>query len=355
VANRTSLPGPLPTSTEAQELIDRTPIVDLLAGSALFRDSFVRGGRGHLDLPRARRAGVRIVGLTVATAWPDLRGSLSRWHFRSLGLPRGMVGSHMGIAEWLIGRVYNWCADSDGRLRLIRTKGDLNLCLAEGGPVGIVLGVQGGHVIERSLANIGRLRDLGVRMYAPGHVMDNDLVGSSTGRTHGGLTVFGREAIAELEAQDVIVDVAHMSIPGIEQTLPLLKRPFSLSHVGLTDVAGSPTRWRSYSAATRNVPASLAADVAAAGGLVGIVMATELLGGSALANAVETIRLALDVCGDDKVGIGSDMDGALPMLIDVEGYPALAGVLLESGIPASSVQGFMGGNAVAFLRKALPD
>ena len=37
-----------------------------------------------------------VVGLTVATAWPDLRGSLSRWHFRSLGLPA--AGSR--IAVW---------------------------------------------------------------------------------------------------------------------------------------------------------------------------------------------------------------------------------------------------------------
>ena len=63
--------------------------------------------------------------------------------------------------------------------------------------------------------------------------MDNDVVGSGTGRRAGGLTVFGREVIAELESQGVIVDLAHMSAPGIEQTLPLLTRPFTLSHGAL--------------------------------------------------------------------------------------------------------------------------
>ncbi len=355
VVNRTSLPGPLPASIEAHELIERTPVVDLLVGSALFRDYFVHGGVGHVDLPRARRAGVRVLGLTVATAWPDLRGSLSRWHFRSLGLPRQSVGSHMAIAEWLIGRIESWCSESDGRLTLIRSKFDLELCLAEGGPVGVVLGVQGGHVVEGSLANVRRLRDLGVRMYAPAHVMDNALVGSSTGKRRGGLTKLGAEGIAELESQGVIVDLAHMSIPAIEQTLPLLTKPFALSHVGLTDVAGGRSRWRSYSASTRNVPASLAGEVAAAGGLVGIVMSTQLLGGPYLGDAVTTIRRALEVCGESRVGIGSDMDGALKMLIDVEGYPALAGALLESGIPAEAVEGVMGRNSAALLRTALPD
>ena len=355
VVNRTALPGPLPPSVEARELVDRTPIVDLLVGSALFRDSFVNGGAGHVDLPRAKRAGVRLLGLTIATAWPDLRGSLSRWHFRSLGLPRQSVGSHMAIAEWLIGRIESWCEASQGGLRIVRSRFDLEFCLAEGGPIGIVLGVQGGHVIEGSLANIARLRDLGVRMYAPAHVMDNVLVGSSTVRTRAGLTSLGREAIAELESQCVIVDLAHMSIPGIENTLPLLHKPFTLSHVGLTDVAGSRSRWRGYSAATRNVPAALAGEAAAAGGLVGIVMSTQLLGGTYLANAVTTIGRAIEVCGADQVAIGSDMDGALKMLIDVEGYPALAGSLLESGAPVESVEGVMGRNAVAFLRSAMPE
>jgi membrane dipeptidase len=120
-------------------------------------------------------------------------------------------------------------------------------------------------------------------------------------------------------------------------------------------MAGARSRWRGYSAATRNVPASLAGDVAAAGGLVGIAMSTQLLGGSNLAHAATTISRALEVCGADRVGIGSDMDGALKMLIDVEGYPALAGVLLESGVPVSSVEGVMGRNAAALLRNALPD
>ena len=45
-----------------------------------------------------------------------------------------------------------------------------------------------------------------------------------------------------------------------------------------------------------------------------------------------TIRRALESCGAEKVAIGSDMDGALKMLIDVEGFPALADALLRSGL-----------------------
>jgi len=61
----------------------------------------------------------------------------------------------------------------------------------------------------------------------------------------------------------------------------------------------------------------------------------------------------MDSAGADNVAIGSDMDGALKMLIDVEGLPALADALLESGLDESMVAGVMGGNAVALLRAAV--
>jgi microsomal dipeptidase-like Zn-dependent dipeptidase len=322
-------------------------------GSALFRNSFVGGGRGHFDLPRARAVGVDVVGLTIATRWPNLRGSLSSWHFRSLGMPAGAMRTNMAMAEWLIRRIGGWCDESDGRLMVVRSPADLERCLAPGGPVGIVLGVQGGHVLDGDLANVARLRAAGVRMFAPAHVMDNALVGSGTGRRAGGLTDYGREVIAELEALAILVDLAHMSVGGIEAALPLLKRPFMLSHTGLTDIAGSASRLRRFSAATRNVPASLAGEVGAAGGLVGIALATQLLGGSTMVAAVRTFRTAMDAAGAHNVAIGSDMDGALRMLIDIEGLPALAGALLESGLDESAVAAVMGGNALATLRAAL--
>jgi microsomal dipeptidase-like Zn-dependent dipeptidase len=297
---------------------------------------------------------VNVIGLTVATRFPDLRGTLSRYHFRSLGAPRSAMATNMALAEWLIGRIENWCTQSSGQLTMVRTTADLEACVPFGGPVGILLNVQGGHVLDGNLANVARLRSLGVRMFAPAHVMDNALVGSGTGRGAAGLSALGREAIAELEAQLMIVDLAHMSVSGIEASLRLLKRPFTLSHTGLTDLAGSPSRFRRYSAATRNIPAALAAEVGRAGGLLGVVLATQLLGGDDLAAAVSSVEGALAAAGNQHVAIGSDMDGALREVIDVAGLPGLTSALLEAGIPAQTVAGVIGGNAMDLLRRALP-
>ena len=65
------------------------------------------------------------------------------------------------------------------------------------------------------------------------------------------------------------------------------------------------------------------------------------------------IRRALSVAGEGNVALGSDMDGALRMLIDAEGLPALADALLAAGLSESVVSGFVGSNAVGFLRAAL--
>jgi microsomal dipeptidase-like Zn-dependent dipeptidase len=325
-----------------------------VVGTALFRDSFLgRAAHGHADVDRLASVGVNVVGLTVATRWPNLRGSLSGWHFRSLGMPGSALRTNLATAEWLIGRIEGWVGKSDGRLRVLRTAEDLDACLAPGGPIGVLIGVQGAHALDADLANLARLREAGVRMFAPAHVMDNEAVGSSTGLSGAGLTDYGRELVGELEAQSIIVDLAHMSVPGIEAALPLLNQPFTLSHTGFTDLAGGRSRLRRFSPATRNVPSSLAAEVGRAGGLVGVVLSTQLLDGDTLDRAVAALRLGVESAGAENVAIGSDMDGALKMVIDVEGLPALADALLASDLNANVVRGVMGANAVRVIRAAL--
>ena len=115
-----------------------------------------------------------------------------------------------------------------------------------------------------------------------------------------------------------------------------------------------PERLRRYAAATRNVPVKVAREVGARGGLFGVVMATQLLAGATLNSAVRMIRRALDAAGEANVAIGSDMDGALKMLIDCEGCPRWQTRCSPPGYPRRSSPTVIGGNAARFLRSALP-
>jgi len=355
-----------PVPPDVAEFHASVPVVDLLVGTPIFRPELLRRRRrGHVDLPRLIEGGVDLVGFTIATRHPDLRGTLSTPHFWSVGVPARWLGSDMAIAGAFIDRIEGWAVASGGRLRLVREVDDLpgagrgssgesgesGESGGSGGSVRAFIGVQGGHVLEGDLANVERLHARGVRMMAPAHVMDNALVSSNTGRRAYGLTVFGREVVAELERVGIVVDLAHMSPAGIRDTLPLLKRPFVLSHTGFQRLSGATSRipGRRFTPRNRNLGDREARLVGEAGGVVGLTLSTRLLGGDDLDAVARTVDAALELCGPTKVAIGSDFDGALRMVCDVTGLPTVTARLLAGGLDRQTVARVMGGNALRVL------
>ncbi len=320
-----------------------------MVGTVLFRPEFLRRTRGgHVDLPRLQEASVDLLGLTIATRFPDRRGTLSTLHFRSLGITASWRPTNMELADALVRRIRRWSEGSGGRLALIRSADQLGEARRAGQGAAFI-GVQGGHVLDRDLENVARLRGLGVRMLAPAHVMDNELVGSNTGVRRHGLTGFGREAIAELERETILVDLAHMSSAGIRDALPLLRRPFVLSHTGFRELAGGRSRWRRYSPANRNLDSDDARLVADAGGVIGLTLSTDLLGGSDVTAAVRAFRFGAQLVGVGSLALGSDFDGALRTVFDVTGLPLLTQGLLDAGFGRDDVAAMMGGNALRVL------
>jgi membrane dipeptidase len=347
--NRT-VGSPLPpVRPDVAAFHETMPVVDLLVGTLLFRRSIGRAlAHGHLDLPRARAGGLDLAGFTIATRFPDERGLLSTPHFATLGLAPWRRRP-IDLVAAFVRRLEGWAADSGGDLVLARTRQDLQ-AVGHDGALRAFIGVQGGQAVGGDLRNLARLRFLGVRMLGLAHVMDSDLAGSGSGRGAGGLTGFGREAVAECEAQGILVDLAHASPAAIREAVPLLRRPFLVSHTGFTSVAGTASRWRRYSPATRNLADAEARLVAEVGGLIGVTLATPLIGGATMEAVVRTFHHALALAGPTGVALGSDFDGALPMPFDVRGLPALTQALLDSGLGLDVVAAVMGGNALRVLR-----
>jgi membrane dipeptidase len=353
-----SAPRPHLASDAARDLHRRVPVVDLLVGTVLFRRTFVRAvPYGHVDLPRLRAGGTNLVGLSIATRFPDRPGTLSTVQFLSLGVPARTLRSDAGIVRHMIARIDAWAAASRGAFLVVRSRADLEAVLAPGGPIGAFIGVQGGQVLGRDPGRLGdavaRLHGFGVRMLSLAHVMDNPLAGSGTGRHGGGLTPLGSSALIELERAGILIDLAHASRATLRDTVPRLTRPPALSHTGFVERASGRSRWRRYSAATRNVRLSDARLVADAGGVVGVACAVSLLGGSTPGDLVDTFRFALDELGPGHVAIGSDMDGALRSVIDGSGLPLITDGLLAAGVPEEDVVAVLGGNALRLLRGVL--
>ena len=347
--HRTALRPPFPVRPEVDEFHRQIPIVDLVVGTVLFRRDFLAHSKvGHVDLPRLERAGVDLVGLTVATRFPDLRGTLSTPHFRSLGLPVKRLRSNMQLLDAFVRRIERWAEASGGRLGVIGPVGDTS-GMDSSGPVKAFVGVQGGHVLDGDVRNVERVAQRGVRMLALAHVMDNELVGSNTGARRGGLTPMAREVIAELERVGIVVDLAHMSSAGIRDALPLLKRPFVASHTGFAELHATRSRFRRYSAANRNLAGDDARLIAEAGGVVGVTLATQLLGGADMPTVVRAFQFAAERFGVEQVALGSDFDGALAMPFDVTGLPLLTQGLLDAGLSREDVAAILGGNALRLL------
>ncbi|MGZ6259987.1 MAG: dipeptidase [Candidatus Limnocylindrales bacterium] len=348
ILNRTVGP-PLAVDPEAAAFHASLPVVDLLVGTALFQRDFLGARRGgHVDLPRARAGGLDLVGFSIATRFPDLAGRLSTPHFAALGIPvRGRTD--IQLAEAFVRRIEGWAAGSGGGLVLARTQESFG-SVGHDGALRAFIGVQGGQVLGGDLRNVAGLRRLGVRMLGLAHVMDSDVAGSGSGRHAGGVTGFGWEAIAELERQDILIDLAHASSATIREAAPLLRPPFLVSHTGFRALAGEPSSWRRYSAATRNLSDADARLVAEAGGLIGVTLAVPLVGGPSMASVVRAFEHAVELAGPEHVALGSDFDGALPMPFDVTGLPALTAALLAAGFGREIVAGILGGNALRVLR-----
>ena len=105
----------------------------------------------------------------------------------------------------------------------------------------------------------------------------------------------------------------------------------------------------------RNLSDDTLRRIAERGGVVGIILAPVYLGGDAIDDVVRHIEHALDVMGEEAVGIGSDYDGmvALPKGIqDVTDLPKLTQALLHRH-PEARVERVLGGNFRRFFRETL--
>src|SRR5260370_16571441 len=122
-------------------------------------------------------------------------------------------------------------------------------------------------------------------------------------------------------------------------------RPFR-SHPGVRSVKGS---WRNLDDASLR-------RIAERGGVVGIIFATVFLGGKEIGDVVRHIEHAVNVMGEDAVGLGSDFDGMVPLprgIRDVRDLHLLTAALLQR-YPHRQVPTIPPQTLRRFFRETLP-
>ncbi|WP_412077816.1 dipeptidase [Streptomyces xanthophaeus] len=366
---------------EARELLAEHPVVD-----------------GHNDLPWALRQQVRYdLGRRDIAA--DQSGRLHT------DIPRLRAGG-VGAQFWSVYVRSDYAGDEavsatleqiDAVAQLIdRYPGDLVRALTADdmeaaradGRIASLMGAEGGHSINNSLATLRALHQLGVRYMTLTHNDTIDWADSATDEPrHGGLTDFGREVVREMNRVGMLVDLSHVAATTMRDALAVSEAPVIFSHSSARAVCEHP----------RNVPDDVLALLPANGGVAMATFVPKFIlpaavewtlaadenlrahgfhhldttpEAMALHRAFEaqrprpvataaTVADHLDhmreVAGVDHIGIGGDYDGTAftpAGLDDVAGYPNLIAELLARGWSKADLAKLTWSNAVRALRDA---
>lgn len=152
--------------------------------------------------------------------------------------------------------------------------------------------------VDEELSAIRLFFQLGIRMM---HVTYNrrNMLGDGCAETaNGGLSDFGRAAIAEMNRVGVIVDVAHSGWKTSLEAAQVSKQPMVASHT-VCDALRHHIRAK---------PDEVIKAICDGGGLIGICWISAFLGGTGGLDALlDHIDYAVKKFGDDHVAIGTDI------------------------------------------------
>jgi membrane dipeptidase len=194
-------------------------------------------------------------------------------------------------------------------LLLVRAADDLLKARAEN-KVGVIFGFQNAVQVADAPQRVDQFGDLGVRVVQLTYNPRNPLGDGSMAAENRGLTAIGREVVDRLNARKLMVDLSHSGERTCLDAIAASKAPISINHTGCRALCDLP----------RNKTDVELRGVAERGGFVGIYFMPFLAadGHPTAADVVAHIEHALQVCGEDHVGIGTD--GSVTGIDDLEAY-----------------------------------
>ncbi len=372
---------------QAKKLQQSAIIVDghLDAPMALkekFADIATKGATDHFDLPRAKEGGLTAPFFSIFVSPMFAEKGAAREAMELIDLTRRVVADHP--AEMMM-------AASVDDIRAAKKANKL----------GVLMGIEGGHAIEDSLAVLREMYRAGIRYMTLTHVNTNNWADSSGPyflpgydpkqfAKHGGLTDFGREVVKEMNRLGMIVDISHVSDGTVDDVLESSRAPVFASH----------SSCRALSSLPRNLTDDQIKRVAAKGGVVMINIGSAFLDQKVwdaqiamkkrlapeiaklkkktgknvgayieglfvlygkekaslpraqLALVADHIDHVIKVAGIDAVGLGTDFDGIPDPPEGFEDYSkmtALIAELLRRGRTEAEVKKILGENFLAFF------
>ncbi len=179
----------------------------------------------------------------------------------------------------------------------IRGGDDLRRAQREG-KLGLIYGFQGTESLGEDIERIPMFRERGVRVIQLTHNRRN-LVGDGCMEPgDAGLSNFGRQVVERLNAEKIVVDLAHGSARTMAEGIAASRAPSLISHTGCRALADLP----------RNTHDATLRALGDKGGVAGIIFWPYLRTDTQpmAEDVIRHIEHAVNVCGEDHVGIGTD-------------------------------------------------
>ena len=330
-----------PYLQEARALLQRVPLID-----------------GHNDTPWQYRKRVNSDLSRI-----DLHSNTARlWPPMHTDIPRLRQGG-MGAQFW---SVYlptdqpNTVAAFHNQIRLtlkmierypeleLATTADQIEELHGKGKIASLMGVEGGHAIDGSLAELRWLYSQGVRYMTLTHTRSNALADSSGGPVwHGGLSEKGRRTVAEMNRLGMLIDISHTSDPTADQVLELSTKPVLFTHSNARGLVDED----------RNVPDRLLEKLRKNDGVIMLSFVPSFVhdgpGPATLTDVADHFDYVKNKIGARHIGVGADFDGIAKGpggLEDVSRYPFLFAELMRRGWTEDELEMVASGNVLRVMR-----
>ena len=352
---------------------------------------------GHNDLPWAMRENVwyDFGKFDVRHAQPKLMTDVPRMREGGLGaqfwsvyVPGTLQGDKAVSATMeQIDAVYELLRRYPDVFEQARTADDVERIFKKG-KIASLMGMEGGHSINSSLATLRMFSRLGVGYMTLTHNVTLPWADAANDTPKvGGLSKFGEEVVREMNRLGMLVDLSHVSPDTMEDALRVAQAPVIFSHSSARAICDVP----------RNVPDAILQQLPKNGGVVMVTFVpgftspevakwntgetaqeqklkaqmpndekavTEALRQwreanpaprATIAQVVDHIDYIKKVAGIDHIGLGGDFDGITSVVLgleDVSKYPALTAELLRRGYSDDDVKKILGRNIQRVMREA---
>jgi membrane dipeptidase len=305
------------------------------------RSFFERSPKGHIDLPRAVEGdfgggffAVYVPAPPKIDATPEPAPPESGPYEAPLPAQLELAYAQQ-VAFAMVATLFRLEAESEGRLKVVRHADEIAQCLKDG-TIAAILHFEGAEMLDTDLDALEVFYRAGLRSLGPvwsrpnafGHGVPFAYPRSPD--TGPGLTEAGKKLVKACNRLRIMLDLSHLNEAGFWDVAKLSDAPLVATHSNVHALCAS----------TRNLTDKQLDAIRDSNGMVGLNFAVSFLREDGAWNAntpletmVKHIDYLVDKLGIDRVGFGSDFDGArIPREIgDVSGLPKLITALREHG------------------------